>query len=104
MLLRRLAPQTLHWTHTRTHAHAEFLSSESQNLLKGLLIRDASKRLGSGSDGSDAVKRHPFFKTINWARLEAREIESRFKPSVSCNMDVGECCGAELWGEHGAAM
>ncbi|GFR47425.1 hypothetical protein Agub_g9046 [Astrephomene gubernaculifera] len=69
--------------------YPKFLSSESQNLLKGLLTRDPAKRLGSGPDGSDAVKRHPFFKPINWTKLEARQIESKFKPTVSCNMDVG---------------
>lgn len=73
----------------------EFLSSESLNLLKGLLTRDSSKRLGGGANGSDAVKRHPFFKSINWPRLESRQIESKFKPNVSCHMDVGECVGKE---------
>lgn len=69
---------------------AEFLSVDAQSLLKGLLTRDPAKRLGAGPHGSEAVKRHPWFKSINWAKLEARQIESKFKPTVTCNMDVGE--------------
>ncbi len=69
---------------------AEFLSTDAQTLLKGLLTRDPAKRLGAGPHGSEAVKRHPWFKSISWAKLEARQIESKFKPTVTCNMDVGE--------------
>lgn len=72
---------------------AEYLSTDSQSLLKGLLIRDPAKRLGAGPDGSAAVRKHPFFKSINWAKLEAREVESKFKPNVANNMCVGE----SLW-------
>lgn len=46
--------------------YPKFLSSEAQNLLKGLLTRDVAKRLGSGPQGSEAVKRHPFFKVGGW--------------------------------------
>lgn len=60
----------------------KFLSSDALSLLKGLLTRDSAKRLGAGPNGSAAVKAHPFFKGISWAKLEARELESKFKPSV----------------------
>ncbi|KAF3783005.1 Serine/threonine-protein kinase AtPK2/AtPK19 [Nymphaea thermarum] len=59
-----------------------FLTSEVHSLLKGLLQKDPSKRLGSGPDGSDEIKRHKWFKSINWRKLEAREIEPGFKPKV----------------------
>jgi p70 ribosomal S6 kinase len=62
--------------------YPKFLSSDALSLLKGLLTRDPAKRLGSGPNGSSAVKAHPFFKGINWTKLEARELESKFKPSV----------------------
>lgn len=53
-----------------------------------LLTRDASQRLGSGPAGSDAVKAHKFFKSINWRDLEARKIESKFKPIVKNTFSV----------------
>ncbi|GIL85509.1 hypothetical protein Vretimale_13370 [Volvox reticuliferus] len=76
----------------------KFLSSDSQNLLKGLLTREPAKRLGGGPDGSEAVKRHPFFKSINWGKLEGRQIESKFRPNVSCNMDVANF--DKIWTEQ----
>ena len=42
--------------------YPKFISSEALLLLKGLLTRDPERRLGAGDGGSDAVKRHPFFK------------------------------------------
>ncbi|KAI3677794.1 hypothetical protein L6452_37064 [Arctium lappa] len=62
-----------------------FLSSEAHSLLKALLQKDASKRLGSGAMGSDEVKRHKWFKPINWKKLEAREIQPSFRPEVAGN-------------------
>ncbi|GKV03010.1 hypothetical protein SLEP1_g15376 [Rubroshorea leprosula] len=59
-----------------------FLSSEAHSLLKGLLQKEASKRLGSGPAGIDEIKRHKWFKPINWKKLEAREIQPSFRPEV----------------------
>ncbi|XP_052174538.1 serine/threonine-protein kinase AtPK2/AtPK19-like [Diospyros lotus] len=59
-----------------------FLSSDAHSLLKGLLQKDPSKRLGSGANGSNEVKHHKWFKPINWKKLEAREIRPSFCPEV----------------------
>jgi hypothetical protein len=61
--------------------------------LQGLLTRDPTKRLGSGPGGSEAVRRHPFFKPISWAKLEARQLESKFKPEVTCRWGGAGCVG-----------
>ncbi|XP_062089252.1 serine/threonine-protein kinase AtPK2/AtPK19-like [Humulus lupulus] len=74
-----------------------FLSSEAHSLLKGLLKKDASMRLGSGPNGSIDIKNHKWFKTINWKKLEAREIKPSFLPKVE-----GDLCVAnidEYWTE-----
>eukprot|EP00200_Dunaliella_tertiolecta_P003728 CAMPEP_0202360384 /NCGR_PEP_ID=MMETSP1126-20121109/13346_1 /ASSEMBLY_ACC=CAM_ASM_000457 /TAXON_ID=3047 /ORGANISM="Dunaliella tertiolecta, Strain CCMP1320" /LENGTH=747 /DNA_ID=CAMNT_0048954081 /DNA_START=226 /DNA_END=2469 /DNA_ORIENTATION=- len=63
--------------------YPKFLSSDALNLLKALLTREPGKRLGTGPQGAEAVRRHPFFKSINWGKLERRELESKFKPAVS---------------------
>ncbi|KAK7301044.1 hypothetical protein RJT34_11900 [Clitoria ternatea] len=60
-----------------------FLSNEAHSLLKGLLQKDASKRLGSGASGSEKIKSHKWFKLVNWKKLEAREIRPSFVPEVS---------------------
>ncbi|GAB4856225.1 Serine/threonine-protein kinase AtPK2/AtPK19 [Ancistrocladus abbreviatus] len=60
-----------------------FLSSEAHSILKGLLQKDPSKRLGSGSTGSEEIKRHKWFRPVNWKKLEAREIQPSFRPEVA---------------------
>ncbi|KAG8650052.1 serine/threonine-protein kinase AtPK2/AtPK19 [Manihot esculenta] len=60
-----------------------YLSSEAHSLLKGLLQKDASKRLGSGPTGSEEIKRHKWLKPINWKKLESREIQPSFRPEVA---------------------
>ncbi|KAL9236109.1 hypothetical protein vseg_010813 [Gypsophila vaccaria] len=68
-----------------------FLTSEAHSLLKGLMQKDASKRLGSGVTGSEEVKGHKWFKPINWRKLEAREIQPSFRPEVA-----GKLCTANF--------
>lgn len=60
-----------------------------------LLQKEASKRLGSGPGGSEEIKCHKWFRSINWKKLEAREIQPSFVPEV-----VGKHCVAnfeECW-------
>ena len=69
-------------THDKVKLPA-YLTSEAHSLIKALLQRDPAKRLGYGPNGLDQVKKHPFFKTINWKKLENLEIPSPFKPVVN---------------------
>jgi p70 ribosomal S6 kinase len=59
-----------------------YLSSEVQSLVKGLLQKEPAKRLGYGPSGSADVMGHPFFKGMDWRKLEARQIISPFRPNV----------------------
>jgi len=59
-----------------------YITADAQSLLAGLLTRDADRRLGSGPDGANDVKRHPFFKDIDWEKLLRKEVEPSFKPKV----------------------
>ena len=65
-----------------------YLSTEAQNILKGLLQKDATKRLGYGEQGSQAVMKHPFFKGIDWKKLNQRDIASPFQPKLEHHMSV----------------
>ncbi|KAL3839937.1 hypothetical protein ACJIZ3_024528 [Penstemon smallii] len=60
-----------------------FLTSEAHSLLKGLLQKEPSKRLGSGAKGSDEIKGHKWFKSINWKKLEAKDILPSFRPEIA---------------------
>ncbi|KAK6145717.1 hypothetical protein DH2020_022537 [Rehmannia glutinosa] len=71
-----------------------FLSSDAHALIKGLLQKEVNRRLGSGPGGSDELKGHKWFKSINWKKLEAREIQPSFLPQVAgthCVANFDEC-------------
>lgn len=59
-----------------------------------LLQKDPSKRLGSGPTGANEIKSHKWFRPINWKKLEARELQPKFKPDVSgkeCTANFDKC-------------
>ena len=43
---------------------------------------------GYGPSDAESVKRHPFFKTINWDDLLRRNVPAPFVPNISNNLDV----------------
>eukprot|EP00058_Branchiostoma_floridae_P007070 XP_002592558.1 hypothetical protein BRAFLDRAFT_57451 [Branchiostoma floridae] len=49
-----------------------------------LLERDPEKRLGVAGD----IRRHPFFSTTDWDRLERKEIPPPYKPNIRSASDV----------------
>jgi len=65
----------------------DFMSPDACDLLEGFLTRDPAKRLGSDFN---QVKNHPFFKGIDWDKLERKEIVPSFKPKVSGKMDTDQ--------------
>jgi len=75
-----------------------FLSPAALSLLKGLLTRDPAKRLGGA-----AVKAHPFFRGIDWAAVEARKLDTGFRPSVGAGGDESVECFDRMWTEQAAA-
>ncbi|CAF90656.1 unnamed protein product [Tetraodon nigroviridis] len=57
-----------------------YLTQEARDLLKRLLKRNASSRLGAGAGDATEVQAHPFFRHINWEDLLGRKVEPPFKP------------------------
>ncbi|KAI3936253.1 hypothetical protein MKW92_044553 [Papaver armeniacum] len=71
-----------------------FLTSEAHSLLKALLQKEPERRLGSGPTGADEIKKHKWFKPVNWKKLDAREFKPKFKPDVSgtdCTANFDQC-------------
>lgn len=61
----------------------ENLSPEAQALLRALFKRNPQNRLGAGTNGILDIKAHCFFSTIDWLRLEKKEVRPPFIPAVS---------------------
>lgn len=68
----------------------KFLSGEAQQLLRALFKRNPAHRLGSSEKDVNELKSHPFFASINWQRLYAREVQPPFKPP--CTPTDQTCC------------
>ncbi|KAJ9594148.1 hypothetical protein L9F63_014404, partial [Diploptera punctata] len=64
------------------------ISESAMDILTKLLQKDRHKRLGSGYRGFDEVKRHDFYKLINWEDLIAKRIPPPFNPNVQSPMDL----------------
>jgi serine/threonine protein kinase len=62
--------------------YPEFLSKPAKNLIKGLLVQDPDKRLGSAS-GIQEIKQHIWLKDINWADIYYKKPFSRITPSLN---------------------
>lgn len=72
------------------HAPLQLRSGVSEaacSLLKRLLERDASRRLGASRDVAE-LQEHPFFASINWDDLVARKVTPPFNPQVTSPCDV----------------
>ncbi|XP_038658681.1 rhodopsin kinase GRK1 [Scyliorhinus canicula] len=60
--------------------YSEKFSEPSKLFCEALLEKDPEKRLGFKNDGCDEIKAHPFFKNINWRKLEAGILLPPFTP------------------------
>ncbi|KAI8098197.1 kinase-like domain-containing protein [Gilbertella persicaria] len=62
------------------------MSADARSLLRGLLTRDPNERLGN--NGSEEIKNHPFFSSIDWKKLNQKKVQPPYKPSVDSAVDT----------------
>lgn len=60
----------------------EYFSPALKDLIRGLLIKVPSRRLGCGPGGVAAVKNHPWFRGFDWNALTERSMKAPYVPSV----------------------
>ncbi|KAI1314312.1 hypothetical protein EDD11_002296 [Mortierella claussenii] len=67
----------------------DLVSAPCLDVLSRLCERDITKRLGCTADGLDEIKKHPWFKGIDWDKLITKEATPPFEPdSKRANFDA----------------
>lgn len=66
----------------------EYVPAAARKFLERLLNRIPDQRLGGGPTDAEEVKAHEFFKGIDWAALDRKEVVPPFNPGVSDHMDL----------------
>lgn len=64
------------------------LSIELCDVIRNLLAKDENTRLGSRAGGARDIMESSFFKTIDFEKLDRKEIVPPFKPDVVDELDT----------------
>ncbi|CAF0735730.1 unnamed protein product [Rotaria sordida] len=67
-----------------------YLTIDARELIRNLLRRQVSHRLGSGSEDAEAIKNHSFFRHLNWADVYAKRYDPPYKPILKSDDDVSQ--------------
>ncbi|KAL8190216.1 UNVERIFIED_CONTAM: hypothetical protein K2H54_043991, partial [Gekko kuhli] len=59
-----------------------------KDLIKKLLVVDRTRRLGNMKNGADDVKRHRWFRSIDWDAVPQRKLKPPIVPKVSNDGDT----------------
>jgi len=65
-----------------------FVSDKAKDLLGKLLKRAPEERLGFGAEDEAAIRKQPFFETIDFVKLYKKEVEPEFQPRFAGLLDA----------------
>ncbi|KAF9924451.1 hypothetical protein BGZ65_008318 [Modicella reniformis] len=65
-----------------------YISQNAQDLIQKLLDKNSKTRLGSGPNGAETIKAHPFFQGIDFVRLATRDVTPPFQPHIGVTGDL----------------
>ncbi|KAF4793077.1 hypothetical protein TURU_114662 [Turdus rufiventris] len=68
--------------------YPRFLSTEAISIMRRLLRRNPERRLGAGEKDAEDVKKHHFFRQIDWHALLAKKVRPPFVPTIRGREDV----------------
>ena len=63
------------------------MNDDAKDLIKKLLTRREASRIGNLSRGYVDVKEHPWFSSLDWDKLNEREIKAPFVPKIKNALD-----------------
>ena len=60
----------------------------AKDLIKKLLVSDRTKRLGTMKNGSEDIKRHKWYKAIEWEHVVQKKLQPPIIPKVNHDGDT----------------
>jgi len=66
----------------------DYFSENARSLLNRLLERNPKKRIGNGPSDAEEIKQHPFFESVDWNKLDGKQIEPPFRPALKSETDT----------------
>ena len=66
----------------------DYVSEKAQDLINKLLVVNPKKRLGFGADGANKIKKHPYFKDVNWVDAWNKKLNPPFIPKLENDLDL----------------
>ncbi|CAF1272561.1 unnamed protein product, partial [Didymodactylos carnosus] len=67
-----------------------YLTQDARELIRNLLRRQVSHRLGNGPEDAEALKSHQFFRHLNWDDVYNKRYEPPHKPVLKGDDDVSQ--------------
>ena len=68
--------------------YPSWIEENAKDLINKLLNKDPEKRLGSGKEGAENIKKHPFFSDIDWNKALNKELRPPFIPKIENETDI----------------
>ena len=65
-----------------------WIEENAKDLINKLLNKDPEKRIGSGKEGAENIKKHPFFSDIDWNKALNKELRPPFIPKIENETDI----------------
>jgi serine/threonine protein kinase len=83
----------IRWPEQERHGFS--VSAEAQDLITRLLNKDRKKRLGCKADAAEVLS-HPFFRSIDIAKLSIKQLEPPYIPKVMTDDELAKLSGEEV--------
>ena len=64
------------------------MTENAKDLIQKLLVVNPNDRLGSGTDGSESIKKHPFFEEVDWDSAFEKQLDPPFVPKLKDETDL----------------
>ena len=62
----------------------------AKDLIRRLLMADKAKRIGSMKNGAEDIKKHKWYRGLNWAALYNKQLEAYIVPNVTSYQDTSQ--------------